>query len=127
MIEGLLKMEPLLNQVLLVGDKRPYVAALFTLNIPVAESVKGMESLKGRPAAEIVNAAPVQAELKRIVSAVNKKLAPFEQIRRYKVLPRDFSIDEGEVTPTMKIRRGRVIENHRAVVEDLFLGRQEMN
>ncbi len=124
-IETLFKMEPLVNQVLLVGDRMPYVAALFTLNAPAAESLKGMEEYKGRPAPQLVTAPPVVAELKKVVGRVNRQLAPFEQIRRYHVLDRDFTIEDGEVTPTMKVRRSRVIENHRKLVSDLFLGREE--
>jgi long-chain acyl-CoA synthetase len=125
LVEGLFKMEPLINQVLLVGDKLPYVGALFTLNLPIAESLKGMESYKGRAATEIVQAAPVRAEMKKLVARVNKQLAPFEQIRRYQILDRDFTIEAGEITPTMKVRRGRVLENHRKAVSELYLGREE--
>jgi long-chain acyl-CoA synthetase len=125
MIEGLFKMEPLINQVLLVGDKQPYVAALLTLNHAVIETLPGMSRQNGMTAAELVAAPPVAAEVKRIVQKVNKQLAPFEQIRRYHVLERDFTIEEGELTPTMKVRRQRVLENHRRLVGDLFLGRGE--
>jgi long-chain acyl-CoA synthetase len=125
MIEGLFKMEPLINQVLLLGDKQPYVAAILTLNPGIAEGLKGMDSYKGKPLSDLVKAPPVVAELKRLVSRVNKQLAPFEQIRRYHVLPRDFTIEDGELTPTMKVRRGRVYENHRGAISDLFLGRDD--
>lgn len=125
LLEGLFKMEHLINHVLLVGDKQPYVAALFTLNLPAALSLKGMDGFEEKPAAEIVTAAPVAAEMKRIVQKVNRQLAPFEQIRKYQVLEREFTIEDGELTPTMKVRRARVIENHRKVVGELFMGREE--
>jgi long-chain acyl-CoA synthetase len=125
LIEGLFKMEPLVNQVLLIGDKQPYVAALLTLNHSIIETLPGMAGLNGKTPAEIVAAGPVTAEVKRIVHKVNKQLAPFEQIRRYHVLERDFTIEDGELTPTMKVRRQRVLENHRRIVGELFLGREE--
>lgn len=125
MIEGLFKMEPLVNQVLLVGDKQPYVAALLTLNHTHAETLPGINARNGMTPAELVSAPPVAAEVKRIVQKVNRQLAPFEQIRRYHVLERDFTIEDGELTPTMKVRRQRVLENHRHIVGDLFLGRGE--
>ena len=123
LVEGLFRMEPLVNQVVLVGDNQPYVAALLTLNHPLAEALPGMGEYQGKSAAEVVAAPPVVAEVKRIVQKANKQLAPFEQIRRYHVLERDFTIEEGELTPTMKVRRQRVLENHRRVVGELFLGR----
>jgi long-chain acyl-CoA synthetase len=57
---------------------------------------------------------------------VNAQLADFERIRRYRILDREFSIDRGELTPTMKVRRGQVLENFRHVVSDLYLGKEEM-
>ena len=125
MVEGLFKMEPLIHQILLVGDKQPYVTALLTINPTMAEALKGMEDWKGKPLAELVSAPPVVAEVKRIVGRINKQLAPFEQIRKYHLLDRDFTIEAGEITPTMKVRRARVLENHRRIIGDLYLGRGE--
>ncbi|HEX5226995.1 MAG TPA: long-chain fatty acid--CoA ligase [Bryobacteraceae bacterium] len=105
-IEMLFKMEPAINQVVLIGDRLPYVTALVTVN-----------TAGGTMATE--------AEVKQAVARVNRKLAPFEQIRRFRILERDFSIESGELTPTMKVRRNRVLENHRALVSELYLGKEE--
>src|SRR5579884_592608 len=107
-IENLFKMEPIINQVVLIGDKKPYVTAIVTVN-----------------AAQLREAEPVNAAVQAAVTRVNKQLADFERIRRFKVLERDFSIDQGELTPTMKIRRARVLENHRELVSGLYLGRDD--
>ncbi len=124
-IENLFKMEPVVNQVLLIGDKKPYVTALLTLNMAQVRSLKGIEDMNERTAAEILLAEPVSKAVEDAVSRVNKQLANFERIRRFKVLERDFSIEHGELTPTMKIRRARVLENHRALVGELYLGRED--
>jgi long-chain acyl-CoA synthetase len=79
-----------------------------------------LDSHKGKPLSELIPLAPVQAEVKRIVAKVNRQLAPFEQIRKWHVLDRDFSIEAGEITPTMKVRRARVLENHRKAVQALY-------
>jgi len=110
-IEGLFKTEPIVNQMVLIGDRLPYVTALFTVN------VANVEGLKGR--------APVLAEVKKAVARVNKQLAPFEQIRKFRVIEREFTIETGELTPTMKVRRNRVLENHREVVSELYMGKEE--
>jgi long-chain acyl-CoA synthetase len=102
-IEGLFKKEPLISQVLLIGDRLPYVTAIITVTGEVND----------------VAAATVA----RTVKAVNRELATFEQIRKFKILDRDFSIEHGELTPTMKLRRGRALENHRALVNELYAGR----
>jgi len=102
-IEGLFKKEPLINHVLLIGDRLPYVTALITVT--------------GDPAA-------AQSIVENTVKNVNRQLASFEQIRKFKILDRDFSIENGELTPTMKLRRSRALENHRALVTELYAGRE---
>ena len=64
------------------------------------------------------------AEVQKAVARVNKQLAPFEQVRKYRVLPRDFSIEEGELTATMKVRRARAIANFKTEVDELYAGRE---
>jgi long-chain acyl-CoA synthetase len=58
------------------------------------------------------------------VTRVNKQLAPFEQVRKYRVLSRDFSIEEGELTATMKVRRSRAMENFKDHIDELYAGRE---
>ena len=108
-VEGLFKFEPLISQVVLVGDRLPHLTALFTIHPQIAES------LKGEPRAGIV-----EAEVGRIVARVNKQLAPFEQVRKFRILPRDFTIEAGELTATMKVRRQKVLENFAADVDALY-------
>ena len=108
-IEGMFKSEPLINQMLLIGDKMPYLTALFTVNTQTGEPKAGSE---------------VSAEVQKAVSRVNKQLPAFEQIRKFRILEKDFSIEAGELTPTMKVRRNRVLENYRSVVNELYLGKE---
>ena len=123
-VEALFKMEPLISQVLLIGDRLPFLTAIFTLNLAAAESLKGMEQWKGRPAKEVAAAPPVLAEIQKAVFRINKQLAPFEQVRKYRVLPRDFSIEAGELTATMKLRRGKALENCKEEIAELYAGRE---
>ncbi|MDQ2711588.1 MAG: long-chain fatty acid--CoA ligase [Acidobacteriota bacterium] len=122
-IENLFKVEPIVNQILLIGDKKPYVTAILTVN---ATQVQGLKADQAKSAGHRDEGAePVTKAVQAAVSRVNKQLAEFERIRRFKVLDRDFSIEQGELTPTMKIRRNRVLENHRELVSQLYLGREE--
>jgi long-chain acyl-CoA synthetase len=123
-VESLFKMEPLISQVLLIGDRLPYLTALFTINTTVAETLKGMDAVAGRSPAEICGAPQVEKELRRIVNTVNRQLAPFEQVRRFRILPRDFSIEQGELTATMKVRRTKAIENFKQDIDALYAGRE---
>jgi len=100
-IEGFFGLEPLINNVLLIGDRRPYVTALITVN---RTATRG----------------DVEEEVRKAVARVNERLAPFEQIRKFRVLDRDFSIEAGELTATMKLRRSRVLENHRHLIAEMY-------
>jgi long-chain acyl-CoA synthetase len=122
-VESLFKMEPLVSQVLLIGDRLPYLSALFTLNPSAMKVLKGMEAYRGQPPAAMIASPPVEAEMRRIVARVNRYLAPFEQVRKYRLLARDFSIEEGELTATMKVRRTRAMENFKADIDELYAGR----
>ena len=95
-LENALKTAPLVSQALVLGDRRPYVAALITVDPVVGD---------GLPPEQ------VHERVQAIVDGVNAGLSRFEQIKRFRVLPRDFSAEEGEVTPTLKLKR-RVCQEH---------------
>lgn len=125
-VESFFKMETLINHVLLVGDKLPYITALFTINQAIAEALPGMESYQGKEYKEVAAAPAVHAEVQRAVNRLNKDLAPFEQIRRFVILDQDFSVEGGELTATMKLRRARVIEKYKTKVDKLYEGKEEI-
>jgi long-chain acyl-CoA synthetase len=92
-IENELKASKYVSQALVIGDRRPYLTALITLD----EAAKGLSDPRGL--------------VQELVDGVNEDKASFEQVKRFAVLPRDFSAEEDEVTPTMKLRR-RIVEEH---------------
>ncbi len=104
-LENALKTSPLVSQALVVGDRRPYVAALITLD-PAATDGLSAEQLEAR--------------VQKIVDEVNAPLSRYEQIKRFAVLPRDFTAEEGEVTPTLKLKRRVCAEHFAAEVEALY-------
>ncbi|MBI4893973.1 MAG: long-chain fatty acid--CoA ligase [Acidobacteria bacterium] len=122
-IEVLFKLEPLVNQILLIGDRMPYVTALVTISPQAAEQLPGVRA--GLSLAELSQHPAVLEEVKRIVQKVNRQLASFEQIRRYKILDREFTMDAGEITPTMKLRRGKVLDNFRTEIGELYQGPED--
>ncbi len=122
-IEMLFKTEPLINQVVLIGDRLPFVSALFTLNAAHAET---LPDARGKSLTELASDPAILKQIRLAVAHVNRELPPFEQIRKFRLLDREFTIDRGEVTPTMKIRRNRVLENFRDLIAEMYLGREEM-
>ena len=122
-VENMFKFEPLISQVVLVGDRLPHLTALFTIHQNVAEALPGMEAFKGKSAGEIAGAQPLQAEVQNIVTRINKQLADFEKVRKFRILPRDFTIESGELTPTMKVRRRNVLAHFGKEVDELYAGK----
>ncbi len=115
-VETFFNFEPLISQVVLAGDRLPHLVALFTIHPPVAESIRGSND----PGIPLHESPAVLGEVQKIVSRVNKQLAPFEQVKRFRVLHREFTIEHGEVTATMKVRRKQVLENFRAELDSLY-------
>jgi long-chain acyl-CoA synthetase len=115
-VETMFKFEPLISQVVLAGDRLPHLVALFTLHPQVAESVAGAKS-NGIPLHE---SPQVIAEVQKIVNRINKQLAPFEQVKRFRVVHREFAMEHGEVTATMKVRRKQVLENFSEEIDSLY-------
>jgi long-chain acyl-CoA synthetase len=106
-LENALKTAPLVSQALVLGDRRPYVAALITVDPAVADGLAPEE---------------VEQRVQTVVDEVNGELSRFEQIKRFRVLPRDFSAEEDEVTPTLKLKRRVVAEHFAREIEDLYSG-----
>lgn len=107
-IENMLKTSPYVSNAVVVGDNRPYIVALITVD---ADEVKAL----GAP-----DSPEVQAAVERAVSEVNAELGRVEQIKRFTILPRDFSTEEGEVTATLKIKRRVCIDHFSDEIERLY-------
>jgi long-chain acyl-CoA synthetase len=103
-LENALKASRFVSQAVIVGDRRPYLTALITLD----------------PAEMEVSGADAQALVQEIVDEVNRDRVRVEQIKRFAILPRDFSQEEGELTPTLKLRRKVVLEHFAAEIEHLY-------
>jgi long-chain acyl-CoA synthetase len=124
-LELLFKKEPLINQVVLVGDRLPFVSALVTIHAAHLETLPGAAELKGKATPDLIQSPLVLAAVKEVVGRINQELAPFEQIRKFQILEREFSVETGEMTATMKIRRGKILENYRTLVNSMYSGKEE--
>jgi long-chain acyl-CoA synthetase len=109
-LENELKSSRFVSQALVVGDRRPYIVALITLDEPEIRAWAADHGLDGDLAA-LTRQEAVTSLVREAVDSVNGERSPFEQIKRFAVLPRDFSAEHDEVTPTLKLRR-RTCEQH---------------
>lgn len=118
-IENDLKTSKYVSQALVVGDRRPYVAALITLD---AEEVARWAAEQGLEddIATLSRDARVRKLIQGAVDNANRERSRFEQVKRFTILPRDFTMEDGEVTPTLKLRRRPVAEHFAAEIESLY-------
>ena len=135
-IEETMKSIPLVSQCFLIGDKRKYCSALLTLDVGAIlrdklmvetlkipknplEQIKMLEAM-GKELADYTNNESVRKEIEERLEELNQKFSNPEQIKKFFILPRDFSIDFGELTPTLKIRRKQITENWSKEIESMY-------
>ena len=118
-IENDLKTSKYVSQALVVGDRRPYVAALITLDEAEIRHWAAEQGLDG-DLAELSARTDVQELVQGIVDEANRERSRYEQVKRFVILPRDFTMEAGEITPTLKLRRRAVLEHFEAQVDELY-------
>jgi long-chain acyl-CoA synthetase len=120
-LENDLKTSRYVSQALVVGDRRPYPAALITLDPAELASWAARHGVDG-DAEALARDERVHELVQEVVDDVNRERSRFEQLKRFTVLPHDFTIEGGELTPTLKVRRRVVLERYADEVEQLYDG-----
>jgi long-chain acyl-CoA synthetase len=118
-IENDLKTSRFVSQALVIGDRRPYVAALITLDEPEIRKWAAEQGLDG-DLTLLAQDERVRALVQGVVDDANRERSRFEQVKRFVILPRDFTMEHGEVTPTLKLRRRAVTEHFESEIEQLY-------
>jgi long-chain acyl-CoA synthetase len=116
-LENGLKQNRWISQAVVVGDRRPFLVALITLD---PEEVPKFAEQHGLSPEDVPDSDEMQAEVQKAVDAVNAKVGPVEQIKRFKILPADLSQETGELTPTLKVKRNVVNEKFTAEIDKLY-------
>jgi len=123
-IEGKLGATPYIQQVVVVGDKYPYLTALIVPNFENIETALAELGFAGLSRPEMTAHRETERLVGEAVNAVNRELAVHERLRRFSLLAREFSLEEGELTPTMKVRRRVVAERYRDQIGRMYLKTQ---
>ncbi|MCG6962741.1 MAG: long-chain fatty acid--CoA ligase [Acidobacteria bacterium] len=121
-IEAALKKSALVDNALLIGDRRPFIIALLSPSDEELTAWAHQHNLEAGDLSGLLALPQVATAFEQVVAEVNADLARYEQIRKFAVLPRTLTIEEGDLTPTMKIKR-RVVENEFAdLINELYGG-----
>jgi len=116
-LENGLKQNRWISQAVVVGDRRPYLVALLTLD---PDEAPAFAQRHGVAVEELPSSEAMLAEIQRTVDAVNADVGRVEQIKRFVVLPHDLTQETGELTPTMKVKRNVVCEKYQRDIEALY-------
>jgi long-subunit acyl-CoA synthetase (AMP-forming) len=119
-LEGFMKGIPVVAQAVVIGDRKKYLSAILTLD---PERVAAEAQLAGSPARSVEEAAKCavfRRHLEKQIDAINEKLARVQTIKRFVIVPREFTVEGGELTPTMKVKRKIVNQNYQAEIESLY-------
>lgn len=121
LLEASVMTSPVVNQCLVIGDKKPFVAALVTLDL--ADANKWLESQGVKPEPDLASLAKnaiVHAEVERTVNAANEGVSRAESIRKFEILPDEFTEANGMLTPSLKTRRAQIVEHYRELIDNVI-------
>jgi long-chain acyl-CoA synthetase len=119
-IENMLKADPLISQVLVCGDRRPYPVALITLNPEELAKFAHAQGIIAADPAGLVKHPKIVERVARTVEEKNTHLQSYAKIKKFTVLAGDFTQETGELTPTLKVKRNVVADRHRTAIEELY-------
>lgn len=119
-METRLMQDPAIERAVVIGDERPYVVALI---VPDWKALSVEDAISGQPE-DLVDDERAQAVVQRRVDGLNTDLGSWESIKYFRLLPRDFSEETGELTPTLKVKRRVVQERYRDLIDTMYEGRK---
>lgn len=119
-LDGLLKLSPYIAQTHIHGDQKKYIIALITLDKLSVEKLAKENGVTAETWEKLIESAFVQNLVRKAVSDTNSQLASYESIKKYQVLPSEFTVESGELTPSMKVKRKVVDERYRKQIDGLY-------
>ena len=121
LLEASVMTSPVVNQCLVIGDKKPFVAALVTLDLADANNWLESQGTKPEPdLASLAKNAIVHAEVERAVNAANEGVSRAESIRKFEILPDEFTEANGMLTPSLKTRRAQIVKHYQELIDNVI-------
>jgi len=119
-IENIIKTDPLISQVVVHGDRRKFLSALITLDPDELKKRANALGYGSLPNKELVKKPEIEALVKKVVDEKNQKFAKYETIKKFAILDKDFSIEGGELTPTLKVKRKIINERFKDILDQFY-------
>jgi long-chain acyl-CoA synthetase len=120
-IENLAKTFPVIHQIVVHGDKRHFLTALITLDREQVIRYATENQILFSEYSELIKHSKIVSLVQKAVDEMNRTLAGYETIKKFTVLPQDFTIDAGEVTPSLKLRRTTIEKKYRETLDRMYV------
>ena len=122
-IENELKLDKFISQAIVFGDRKPYLTALLTPNIERLIDFAREHGIDYIDIYELVKSSRIKKLYSERIEALNQNLPPYSTIKYFALVPRDFSIDGGELTPTLKLKRKEIYSKYKAIVDEMYMSK----
>jgi long-chain acyl-CoA synthetase len=122
-LEDRIRAHPLVSQAMVVGDGRPFIGAVVTLDEEAVDQWVADKGMAATGREDLTELAPLRQALQEAIDGANASVSRAESIRAFAILPRDLSIEAGELTPTLKVRRAVVERTYADVIDKLYVAR----
>jgi long-chain acyl-CoA synthetase len=119
-IENLLKLQKFISQAVVFGDRKSYLTALITLDRDLTMEYANQQQILFSDYSSLLNNPKIQSLIQKMVDDVNLKLPSFEMIRKFIILPEDFSVEGGQLTPSLKVKRQLISDRYQRELESLY-------
>lgn len=119
-IENMLKTSPFISNAFVYGDRRKYLTALVTLDEEEVNNYLRTRNIDHNPSIPLLSNPHVQKLIEQEIAQINANLARYEQIKKFRILDKDFGVDSGELTPTMKLKRRVIVEKYKKLLDEMY-------
>ena len=119
-LEDRLRANPIVSQCVVVGDNKPYIGALITLDQDALPQILAANNIESAPMSELINNADVRALVQKAVNSANEAVSNSEAIKKFVIMSEDLTIDNGYLTPKMSIRRHLIVQDFASDIESLY-------
>jgi long-chain acyl-CoA synthetase len=119
-IENRLKESPFIEQVMVVGSERKYVGALIVPSVPNIKDWGRQQGISNGSVSDLLRNPKVIGMMKELVESFNKYFNHVEQIKKFELIPNEWTVDGGELTPTLKLKRKVIMEKYRDAIERIY-------
>jgi long-chain acyl-CoA synthetase len=119
-IENMLKADPFISQAVVIGDQRPYCVVLVTINKEEAEKFAKAKGIAYSDYADLTKKPEIRERVQQTIDALNSKLAKFETLKKFEILPKDLTQEDDELTPTLKVKRKNIMKKYKDLIDKMY-------